>query len=211
MKTSQKRRAHLELAREKKKQKQSEVVQNEENEEIFESEEESDEKDLVEHRSAGRPRKPYSDLEFKRRARKEAWDSLRRISGGNEADTELLLLDMMRAYIPRLYEEISAFTNLSQDISSVFQEFNEDIRGTKVGSLIAGGLTKDMSLKSAAEITGYSTTSLFYARKKEDSDSAISSAISGSVIGNTAPSTQYTYCNNFNNNLSCLNWGTIFR
>ena len=78
MKTSRKRKKHLEGARAEKKKKQEEKAAevptgNKEETESTGKSRSGQSEEVEEIRTRGRPRKPYADLEFKDRVRKEAY------------------------------------------------------------------------------------------------------------------------------------------
>ncbi len=95
--------------------------------------------------SIGRPRLRYSQQKYKDKMRKEAWDLLKEIAV-DEADVEQLLLDILRVYIPNLYEQLSSFSILAENIQSVFESFNEEILSTRKGLLIAAEATKGLKI-----------------------------------------------------------------
>jgi hypothetical protein len=110
--------------------------------------------------SIGRPRLRYSQQKYKDKMRKEAWDLLKEIAV-DEADVEQLLLDILRVYIPSLYEQLSSFSILAENIQSVFETFNEEILSTRKGLLIAAEATKGLKIESAMDLTGYAKSTIY--------------------------------------------------
>lgn len=107
--------------------------------------------------AAHRPRLKYSQQKYKNKIRKKTYDLLKEIAV-DENDVERLILDVLRVYIPNLYEQLCSFAILAENIQSVFETFNEEIQSTKVGSLIAAEATKGLKIESAIELTGYASS-----------------------------------------------------
>lgn len=115
----------------------------------------------------GRPRNTYSQQKYKDKIRKEAYDLLKEIAV-DENDVERLILDILRVYIPNLYEQINSFAILAENIQSVFETFNEEIKSTKVGSLVAAEATKGLKIESAMELTGYARSTIYKGLAKNE-------------------------------------------
>jgi len=77
-------------------------------------------------------------------------EALKSIAGTDE-DTEMLLLDILRVHLPDLHEVFNTATTIAENIHSVFQIYNKEIKETKIGSAIAAEATKGMKVKRAKE------------------------------------------------------------
>ena len=163
--TSEARKNHLTLARESKKLKRESYLNGLDDGTVSDSEsydssqteiEEENEMELLnetfgtnyengqyyvvnelnDDRDRGQPRKSYSEQKYKDKIRLDSWNFLIE-KALNPDSAEKLIFDILRVYRPAAYEKISTFTNLVNNIESVFTVYNEAIRGTKKGSSIA--------------------------------------------------------------------------
>lgn len=103
----------------------------------------------------GQPAKSYGEQQYKHKIRLDTWNYIVE-KAKSEDDAEKLIFDMLRVYRPKAYEKIHEFTHLVNNIESVFTVYNEAIRGTKKGALIATELTDGMTTNEAAKRTKYS-------------------------------------------------------
>jgi hypothetical protein len=114
---------------------------------------------------SGRPKVLYSEQKFKRTIRRQAWDSLLALAG-SPADTEVLIVDVLKRYLPELHEKLVSFDILAQNLTEVFERFSTNIRGSSFGSCLAATATQNLPIKTAMDITQYSKSSISIGRSK---------------------------------------------
>jgi len=101
----------------------------------------------------------------KDKIRLKAWNLLKTMAG-SEDDTEILILDMIRVYLPELYEVYTTSTTIAENIESVFKVYQSEIKETKVDRIGNSRRSNQRNtMKKATQLTGYSKSSLYYALK----------------------------------------------
>lgn len=117
-------------------------------------------------RPIGRPTIPLSEQKDTHKVRLKAWNSILALVNQDIKEAELLVLEILRVYLPDLYEKIISFDSLASNLSDAFSLFHDHIRGTSFGVGLAAAVTQNFSKKTASLLTGFSQSHLFLGDKQ---------------------------------------------
>jgi hypothetical protein len=104
---------------------------------------------------------------------------------------------VIRKYLPDLYEQFCSFAVLALNIHSVFEKFNQEIKRTKVGSLIAAEVTNGLEIKTASALTGYAKSTLYKAINTNQQNDSNESTKEAPIKTSTNPTKKVSDEENF--------------
>lgn len=116
-------------------------------------------------KGVGRPSVPISLQKDPHKIRKKAWLQLLELVG-TPSEVEHLVKDILRVYLPDLFQDLIAYQKLASNLHEAFDLFSGEIHGKNFGAPFSAALTEGLPVEKAAKLTKYSPSAIREGRKK---------------------------------------------